>query len=152
MSITNNHTSFHLWRKENLVNHDCSLGFSARLKTRTISRIFVLLQPQDFWHLTTKDNYISLWKDLLWNLLFSLNFISILNVGKTPLLESFFNKVPSLQPASFFKKRLQHKCFPVKFPELLRTPILQNICKGLLPEVFYKKSILKNFEIFAGQK
>ena len=31
--------------------------------------------------------------------------------GKTPVLESFFNKVASLQHASFFEKRLQLKCF-----------------------------------------
>ena len=40
----------------------------------------------------------------------------------------------------FFKKRLQHKCFSVKSAKLLRTPILRNICKQLLMEVFYKKS------------
>ena len=40
----------------------------------------------------------------------------------------------------FLKKRLQHKCFPVKFAKLLRIPILRNICKRLLLEVFYKKA------------
>ena len=29
-------------------------------------------------------------------------------------------------------KRLQHRCFPVKFAKLLGTPILKNICKRLL--------------------
>ena len=52
----------------------------------------------------------------------------------------------------FFKKRLQHKCFPVKFAKLLRTPFFKNICKRLLLEVFYKKAVLKNFAIFTGRK
>ena len=43
----------------------------------------------------------------------------------------------------FFKKRLQHKCFPVKFVKLLRTPILKIFRKRLLPEVFYKKAVFK---------
>ena len=43
----------------------------------------------------------------------------------------------------FFIKRLQHKCFPVKFAKLLRTPTLKNICKRLLPEVFYKKAVFE---------
>ena len=28
---------------------------------------------------------------------------------------------------TFIKKRLQHRCFPVKFSKILRTPILKNI-------------------------
>ena len=34
--------------------------------------------------------------------------------------------------SNFIKKRLQHRCFPVKFAKLLRTRILKNICKRLL--------------------
>ena len=33
---------------------------------------------------------------------------------------------------NFIKKRLQHRCFPVKFAKFLRALILQNICKWLL--------------------
>ena len=66
--------------------------------------------------------------------------------GKKPVLESFFNKVASLQPASFLK-RLKHKRIPVKFAKLLKAPILKKICKRLSLEVFYKKAILKNFNI-----
>ena len=62
------------------------------------------------------------------------------------------NQVADLQSASFLQKRFQHKCFPVKFAKLLRTPILKNICKRLLLEVFYKKAVLKNFAIFTGRK
>ena len=59
---------------------------------------------------------------------------------KTPVLESFFNKVAGLQ------------LFPVKFAKLLETPILKNICKRLLLEVFYNKVALKNFAILTGRK
>ena len=40
----------------------------------------------------------------------------------------------------FIKKRLQHKCFPVKFPKFLRTAILRNICERLL--------VLSNYSFF----
>ena len=46
----------------------------------------------------------------------------------------------------FFKKRLQHKCFPVKFAKLLRIPILRNISKRLLLEVFYNSPCLKTLQ------
>ena len=36
----------------------------------------------------------------------------------------FFNKVPGLRSAILFKKRLQHRCFPVNFVKFLRTPFL----------------------------
>ena len=36
--------------------------------------------------------------------------------GKTPVLESNFNKVATI------KKKLRHRCFPVKFAKFLRTP------------------------------
>ena len=57
-----------------------------------------------------------------------------------------------LSACKFFKKKLKHKCFPVKFEKLLRTAILKNICKPLLLEVFYKIAVLKNFAIFIGRK
>ena len=37
------------------------------------------------------------------------------------MLESFFNKVADLKTCSIIKKRLQHRCFPVKFAIFLRT-------------------------------
>ena len=42
---------------------------------------------------------------------------------KIPVLKSSFNKVSGLQPAALSKKRLRHRCFPVK---LLRTRFLSN--------------------------
>ena len=39
------------------------------------------------------------------------------------MLESLFNKVTELiRPAAVIKKRLQHRCFLVKFAKFLRTP------------------------------
>ena len=41
---------------------------------------------------------------------------------KTPVLESLFSKVTGPKVCNFIKKRLQHKCFCVKFAKLLRPP------------------------------
>ena len=48
------------------------------------------------------------------------------------MLESLFDEVASLKSWNFIKKRLQDRCFPVKFAKFLRTPISKNICEGLL--------------------
>ena len=34
----------------------------------------------------------------------------------------FFSNVAGLKACTFVKKRLQHRCFPVKFAKFLRTP------------------------------
>ena len=52
--------------------------------------------------------------------------------SKTPVLEPHFNKVAGLQVWSFIKKRLQHRCFPVKFATFLRTPFLKEHLYWLL--------------------
>ena len=46
--------------------------------------------------------------------------------------DSFFNKLADLRFATLLKKRLWHRCFPVNFAKLLRTPFLQNISGQLL--------------------
>ena len=46
------------------------------------------------------------------------------------MLESHFNKVVGLKASKTSKKRLQHKCFPVKSAKFLRTPLLQNSSSG----------------------
>ena len=53
---------------------------------------------------------------------------------KTPVPESLFNKVAGRRPATLFKKRLWHKCFPLNFVKFLRTPFLQNMSGRLLLE------------------
>ena len=42
---------------------------------------------------------------------------------KRSLLESFFNNVAGLGNFKFIKKRLQSRCFPVKFAKFLRATI-----------------------------
>ena len=54
------------------------------------------------------------------------------STGKHLCQSLFFNKVAFKKPATLFKKRLWHRCFPVNFAKFLRTPILKNICKLLL--------------------
>ena len=51
--------------------------------------------------------------------------------GKHLRQRLFFHKVAFLSPATLFKKRLWHRCFPTSFAKLLRTPFLQNT-SGLL--------------------
>ena len=43
-------------------------------------------------------------------------------IGKHLSQSLFFNKVASLRLATLLKKRLWHRCFPVKFAKFLRTP------------------------------
>ena len=42
---------------------------------------------------------------------------------------------------NFIKKRLQHRYFPVKFTNFLRTPILENICERLLLTIVARNSL-----------
>ena len=42
-------------------------------------------------------------------------------IGKHLCHSLFFNKVAGLRPATLFKKRLWHRCFPVNFVKFLRT-------------------------------
>ena len=81
-------------------------------------------------------------------------FLKFLQTSReSTLVGVFFFLIAGLQPGSFFKKDLrafQHKCFPVKFAKLLRTP--KNIFKQLLLEASMKKAALKNFTMFTRQK
>ena len=56
------------------------------------------------------------------------------------------------QASNFIKKRLQHSCFPTKFPKFLRSPILKNIrerlpLKGLLSLLFYCESGIYQYAV-----
>ena len=48
------------------------------------------------------------------------------------MLEAPFNKVASLKICNFIKKRLQHRCFPLKIAKFLRTPIFTEHLRWLL--------------------
>ena len=56
------------------------------------------------------------------------------------MLEFVFNKVTSLQASNFVKKRLQHRCFAVKFAKFLRTPFFAE----------HFQSLLRKNQCFAG--
>ena len=43
-------------------------------------------------------------------------------IGRTPALESLFKKAAGPEACNFIKKRLQHRCFSVKFANFLRAP------------------------------
>ena len=48
---------------------------------------------------------------------------------------SFLIKLQAcLRPATFFKKRLLHRCFPVNFAKFPRTPFSKNTSRLLLPK------------------
>ena len=49
----------------------------------------------------------------------------------------FLNKVTGLQTCNFIKKRLQHKCFRVKFPKFLITSFLQKTSGSCFWELVY---------------
>ena len=61
------------------------------------------------------------------------------NFTRKHLCWSLFNKVAVLQAFNFIKKRLQHRCFPMKFRKSLRTPILKNIYERLLLPCYYTR-------------
>ena len=44
----------------------------------------------------------------------------------------FFNKGANLKACNFIKKRLQHRRFPVKFPNILKTSFLKEYLKWQL--------------------
>ena len=51
---------------------------------------------------------------------------------KTLVLETFLNKVAGLKPWNFIEKRLQHRCFPVKFARLFRIALFTDHLRWLL--------------------
>ena len=52
-----------------------------------------------------------------------------------------------IQASNFIKKRLHHGCFPVKFLNFLRTPILENICEWPVQKNFLKLSQCQSLTI-----
>ena len=45
------------------------------------------------------------------------------------------------QACNFTKKRLQHRCFPMKFAKLLRTCVLKNFCDRPILDMFFTNQI-----------
>ena len=61
--------------------------------------------------------------------------------GKHLCQSFFFNKVVDLRPATLFKKRLWHRCFPVNFAKFLRTFFIRTPLRLFL----YSETCLQNF-------
>ena len=66
---------------------------------------------------------------------------------KKPMLESLFNKVAGLRTCNFIKKRLQHRCFPVKLQNFyckIEQPLYPRACRvggwggGVTAPTFFK--------------
>ena len=74
-------------------------------------------------------NYRSIRSQMFFKIGILQNFANF--TGKN-LCWSLFNEVVGPQACNLIKKRLQHKCFPVKFAKILRTPFLQNTSGGCL--------------------
>ena len=52
---------------------------------------------------------------------FEIGVLEVCNIhGKTPVLESLFSNVASLEVYKFIKKRLQRRCLPVNIADFLR--------------------------------
>ena len=62
---------------------------------------------------------------------FEIGVLKVCNIHrKTPVLESLFSKVASLEAYKFIKKRLQHRCFPVNIANFLRKFYLKKTIGG----------------------
>ena len=59
-------------------------------------------------------------------------FFKIVVLKNSQMSVSFFNKVAGPQACNFIKMRLEHRCFPVKFAKLLRTPFFTEHLQWLL--------------------
>ena len=88
---------------------------------------------QQWWRLLVKNSIISQFPETS----------SVL----TFWLISGFKKIASLRPVTLLKKGLWHRCFPVDFAKLLRTPFLQNSSSGC----FGVLTVLANRLIYTGE-
>ena len=77
---------------------------------------------------------------------FEIGVLKVCNIYRsTPLLESLFSKVASLETYKFVKKRLQHRCFPVIIANFARKFYLKNttsdcFCTWNSPRIWLHKS------------
>ena len=68
-------------------------------------------------------------------------------IGKHLCQILFFNKVAGLRPATLLKRRLLHRCFPVNFRKLLRTPFLKEHLQWLLLQIIHRKTAMQGTEV-----
>ena len=109
------------------------------------------LQLMNFWIFfsTINFSYQYLPKDkaylepsrTFYNGAFSRNIFPFCKIHKKkPVLESHFNKVAGLYPATSVKERTPAQVFSGEFCKILKTTFLQNTFRRLL--LFYKKKVL----------
>ena len=56
--------------------------------------------------------YITTIRTSRWQMFFEIGAFNVFNIHrKTPVLESLFSKVASMEAYKFVKKKLQHRCF-----------------------------------------
>ena len=65
---------------------------------------------------------------------FNVVFLKISQISQESICVGFLflSKVAAHKACNFIKKRLQHRCFPLKFAKLLRTPFLTEHLRWLL--------------------
>ena len=56
---------------------------------------------------------------------------------KKIFLEISQNSQEAMRPATLFKKKLSHRCFPVNFGKYLRTPFFTEHLRWLLPSISF---------------
>ena len=60
---------------------------------------------------------------------------------KKGVLKKFTNFTGNTCVVVSFQKRIQHRCFPVKFTEFLRIPILKDISKWLFLDTLFSNTV-----------
>ena len=68
------------------------------------------------------------------------------------MLEFLFNKVAGLKACNFIKNRLQHRCFPIKFTNFLRTPFFTEHFRWLLLKIMNSNNYLRVLPTFATRQ
>ena len=95
--ITYAHLILNVLSNQNIRHKDFRISFRQIWSSRW-KQIFLQKQPPDVYKKTSKK------------------FRNIHR--KTPVLESYFNKIAGLKACNFIKKKLQHSCFPVNIAKL----------------------------------
>ena len=68
--------------------------------------------------------------------------------GKEPVFDSLFNKVAGPQAGNFIKKKLQCRCFPVKFEKFSKAPFFTEHLRWLLFKISNSNNLTICLKIF----
>ena len=113
------------------------IGTRGTINVSTIAVIHCFSKWASYWHLWLIPNILK-WQDCkIFTELVPLQTPSRNSHWKYSVKKVFLKickislETLSKRACNFIKKRLQHRCFP-EFEKFVRTPILKNICEGLL--------------------